>query len=117
MTTKATTEAEVERACALREKALTLRSQGQYQQAESAALEALAVLERVEGASHPDVANVLNSLAAIQIDLGKYTQAERLARRSVAIMEPLDGDGDLARLRVQSLNQLATAYRIQGLYD
>ena len=49
--------------------------------------EALRLLEEAVGPDHPDVANVLNTFAAIHLDLDQYATAEALCRRSVGIME------------------------------
>lgn len=50
--------------------------------------EALAVTERVLGATHPNVGGVLNLLADVEIDSGQYDAAEKLLKRSLAISEP-----------------------------
>src|SRR5437588_10977972 len=103
----------------LHEQALALSGQGKHHQAAASARRAIAILEAVDSPNHPDVANVLNCLAASQIELGRYGEALRSARRSVAIMEAVwaEGDAEVVRLAVQSLNQLATIHRVQGRYD
>src|SRR5262245_27663743 len=103
-------------ACRLHDRAVAARAEGKYEQANALAFRALKILEREEGPHHPDVANVLNHLAATCTDRGDYTRAKRFGRRAVRIMEKLNGDGDLARLKVQSLNGLASVYRMQGRY-
>ncbi len=74
------------------------------------------MLEKALGPQHPDLANVLNTLGAIYEDRAEYKKSEECCRRSVAIMEEMDGDGDIARIRVQSLVNLAGIYRVQGKY-
>src|SRR5205823_3533170 len=52
----------------------------------------------------------------VHCDRAEYEQADPLFQRAVRIMENLDGDEDICRLRVQSLNGLATLRRLQGHY-
>src|SRR5215813_2683721 len=109
----------VERACRLHEAALALYAEGNSQKAEPMFRRALRLLERAEGADHPDVAQVLNNLAAIHEDRCEYEAAERLYERSVRIMERAidDGDTDIIRLRLQSWRNLGRIHQSQGRYD
>ena len=75
----------------LHDLAVALRAQGQYAAALAASQQALALCEREVGPDHPDVANVLNTLAGTYEDQGHYAEAERLYQRSAAIMETLTG--------------------------
>jgi tetratricopeptide (TPR) repeat protein len=80
------------------------------------------------GGSPPDVANLLNNLAALQQTRGQYDQAEALSRRSLAIIEDILGNEAtlaevdeetalaLRRIHQQALAHLATALRSQGRY-
>ena len=107
----------VARGCRLHERAVSLRADGKYPQAEAVALQALAVMEKAVGKGHPDVANLLNNLGSIYTDTGDYTAAEPIYQRSIRILAEVAGeDADLQRLRVQSRNNLATLYRMQGRY-
>jgi hypothetical protein len=59
-------------------------------------------MERAVGPTHPDVAAILNSLAAIAQDRGEYFEAEGLLSRSALILDAVDGDDpDVARLRIR----------------
>src|SRR5262245_62083725 len=74
-------------------------------------------MEEAVGPDHPDVANILNSLAGIHEDRGVYAVAEELYRRAVRLMEHVaGGDPDTERLRLQSLGNLAGCCRAQGRY-
>src|ERR1044071_3012355 len=106
----------VDRACRWHDEATACRDQGIYRQAQRLGEKALALLERELGPDHPDVANVLNHLGRVQSDLGNYSGAAQLHQRAVGIMEKLEEAGDLTRLRVQSLNDLGSLFRIQGRY-
>jgi hypothetical protein len=73
-------------ACRLHAAAVTRREQGRFKAAQSACRRSLRILEQTVGTDHPDVANVLNSLAGIVQDLGEYARAEAVSRRSVGVM-------------------------------
>src|SRR5262245_58337660 len=109
----------VERACRLHEAALACFAEGKSQEAESMFRRALRILERVEGADHPDVAQVVNNLAAIYEDRCEYEAAERLYERSVRIMERTgaEDDREIIRLRLQSWQNLGRIHQAQGRYD
>jgi tetratricopeptide (TPR) repeat protein len=106
----------LEGASRLHDDAVSARARGEFATAAALAREALSIFEHALGPDHPDVANVLNTLAGSYEDQGEYVQAERLYQRSVEIMEPLTGSFEVAMLRVQSLGYLAGIYRIQGRY-
>jgi tetratricopeptide (TPR) repeat protein len=94
----------------------TARAEGKHARATSLSLRALRLLEKAEGSDHPDVANVLNTLAGVHEDQSEYPEAERLYQRAVKIMENAVGDADVEQLRIQSLRNLAGIYRVQGKY-
>ena len=91
---------------------------------------ALESLERVNGRDHPDVANILNNLAALHQVRGEYRQAEAHSQRSVsnprrhlrnkrALLAELNPDTvtALKQIQQQSLTHLATAMRSQARYS
>lgn len=106
----------LEDASRLHDHAVAARARGECAAAAARARAALALFEQALGPDHPDVANVLNTLAGSYEDQGEYAQAEQLNQRSVAVMEPLSGGLEVAMLRVQSLGYLAGIYRIQGRF-
>jgi tetratricopeptide (TPR) repeat protein len=109
----------VERAFGLCESALDLYAKGESRQAETMFRRALRLLERTEGANHPDVASVLNYLAAIHEDRCEYEAAERLYERSVKILgSAVDNcDAELIQLRLQSWVNLGRVHQSQGRND
>src|SRR5262245_44667419 len=106
----------VDEAVRLHDLAVSRRAAGKLQEAVPLCRQALAVFESEAGPDHPDVANILNTLAGIYEDLGDSAEAERLAQRSVAMMEEATGSLEVEVLRVQSLGTLAGIYRVQGRY-
>lgn len=116
--------------CLLNDLADALFAQGKYGSAMEALYgRALESLETINGLDHPDVANVLNNLAALHQVRGEYRQAEALSRRSVSILEDIfenkraliaELDADtitaLKQIHQQSLTHLATALRSQARY-
>src|SRR4029453_15150520 len=97
--------------------AVALRVQGQYTAAMAASRQALAICEREVGLDHPDVANVLNTLAGLHQAQGEYPQAAQLLQRSVALLTQVPGSLEVVEvLRVQALCGLAGGYRVQGRY-
>jgi tetratricopeptide (TPR) repeat protein len=107
----------LEKASELHDLAVSLRAQDQYAAAMAASRQALAVFEREVGPDHPDVANILNTLAGLHQDQGEYGQAEQLLQRSVALLARVPGSLEVVEvLRVQALCGLAGVYRVQGRY-
>ena len=106
----------LDEAVRLHDLAVSRQAEGKLQEAVPPCRQALAIVERAVGPYHPDVANILNTLAGIYEDLGDYAEAERLAQRSVAIMEAMTGSLEVEMVRVQSLCTLAGIYRLQGRY-
>src|SRR5262249_36526667 len=106
----------VELACRLHEAAVAQQARGRADRAEAACRRSLRLLEQALGPDHPDLANVLNTLAGILQGRTAYDEAEAACRRSVAIVEaiPRGAGPDVERIRVQSLDHLATLWRMQG---
>src|SRR5262249_5922989 len=69
------------------------------------------------GPDHPDVAAILNSLAAIDLDRADYAEAEARFGRSARILDAVEGDHpDLARVRIEALCNLGPVLRMRGRY-
>ena len=81
----------IERASLLHDRAVAARAQGQYETAMALARRALTMLEPAVGPDHPDVANVLTTLAGIQADCGAYREVERLVQRAISMMGQAQG--------------------------
>ncbi len=90
---------------------------------------ALELLDSVHGSVHPDVANVLNNLAALAQARGRYPEAERHSGRARQVAERIlasIADGSLTvdpdttavieLIHQHSLAHLATALRSEGRY-
>ncbi|WP_353735279.1 tetratricopeptide repeat protein, partial [Okeania sp. SIO2C2] len=90
------------------------REQGNYTEALPLFQRSLAINEKALGVDHPQVALILNNLAALYQGQGKYTEALPLVQRSLAIREKALG-ADHPRVAA-SLNNLAELYREQGNY-
>eukprot|EP00752_Nemacystus_decipiens_P009335 g8343.t1 len=88
--------------------------QGIYEEAKRKYLHSLAMLEKVLGPDHPDVATSLNNLASLLQSQGNYGEAEGLYKRSLGIREKALGPDhpDVAT----SLNNLAMLLERQGNY-
>ena len=69
----------------LKLQALELYRKGQYDRAVDVTKKALEVAEENVGPDHPDVASILNNLAAFYETQGQYAQAEPLYKRALAI--------------------------------
>src|SRR5262249_46581236 len=75
---------------------------------------AIALFEQVEGPEHADVAAALGNLGAVLEDRCDYPDAEECYVRAAAITEAIEednfknyeGDEDVTRLRLQSLDNL-----------
>src|SRR4051794_31336396 len=99
----------IARACRLFDRAHASYTRGRLAAAEKTGRQSLELLEKAQGAYHPDVSNVLNTLAAIVQARGAYDEAEALARRSVEIMDgvPEDKELEIEQIRAQALGRLA----------
>lgn len=118
-----------ELACALNDLADEWVAQGRCD-AEVLALyqRALAVLTDNGGLHQPDAANVLNNLAAVQLELADYPAAQASATQALHIMNGLFAQADLVAdtdaetlaacqtIRQQAMRQLAHALRAQSRY-
>lgn len=89
---------------------------GNLRMARRAFRKALRIFEASCGRRHPDVANVLIAVAAVERALGDLAAAERLGRRAEAMMNRLRAGGDIARLRVQALSGLGETLITRGRY-
>ncbi|MBW4651003.1 MAG: tetratricopeptide repeat protein [Kastovskya adunca ATA6-11-RM4] len=107
--------AELEEAQRLNQQVFQLYNQGQYAAAIPLAERALAIMEKVLGQEHPDVATSLNNLANLYKEMGNYSTAEPLYQRALAILEKVLGQAhpDVAL----TLNNLALLYQLQGNYS
>lgn len=92
-----------------------LRERGQYAEAESLLLHALAIREQHFGSDQPDIATSLNNLASLYWLQGRDEQAEPLYQRALSIREHHLGPDhpDTAA----SLNNLANLYWKQSKYE
>jgi tetratricopeptide (TPR) repeat protein len=106
----------LDEAVRLHDLAVTRQAKGRFHEALPLCRQALVIVECAVGPHHPDVANLLNTLAGLYEDLGDHVEAERLAQRSVVLMEEVTGSLELEVLRLQSLGTLAGIYRVQGRY-
>jgi tetratricopeptide (TPR) repeat protein/CHAT domain-containing protein len=102
-------------AAALRARVVELYRAGKYAEAIPLAQRRLAILDKVLGPNHPDVAASLNDLAVLYGAQGRYADAEPLYKRSLAIREKVLGPDhpDVAT----ALTNLATLYWNLGRYD
>jgi tetratricopeptide (TPR) repeat protein len=110
---------EVDRALGLYDESTALESAGDLAGAEAKCREAIAIFEREEGPSSPDVANLPHSLGLILEREGKFQESAECAWRAADIIEPLvpafDGpDGKL--ILIHSFELLGTALRQMGAY-
>ena len=80
-------DTERQQATQLNAQGLTLLQHGRYPDAEMLFKRALAIDEKAQGPEHPDVASILNNLAAVYDDEGRYAEAEPLDKRALAIQE------------------------------
>jgi tetratricopeptide (TPR) repeat protein len=75
----------------------------------------LAELEKDVGPEHPEVANVLNVMGALQIEAGRFQIAEALLRRALAIQEKALGPEQNAV--AETLGKLAKIRSAQGQWE
>ncbi len=75
----------------LRARGLVLSRQGKLDAAADQLQRALSLRERLLGADHPDVAELLDTLSTIENQRGHYEQALALGRRAQAIQERVHG--------------------------
>ncbi|MBV6622721.1 MAG: CHAT domain-containing protein [Rivularia sp. (in: Bacteria)] len=106
--------AELQAAVKLNQQAIHLYQQGKYSEAIPLAERALAIIEKVLGKEHLNVANILNNLAQFYQKQRNYTKAEPLYLRALAIREKVLGKQH--PYVATSLNDLAQLYQAQGNY-
>jgi serine/threonine-protein kinase len=85
---------------------------GRFDEAETAAREALAIHRETLGADHPDVAHDLNTLANLLSRTGRSVEAEPLLREALAVRRKVYGESH--PLVAQSLNDLAVQLDHRG---
>src|SRR5688572_15045558 len=86
-----------------------LKAAGKYAEAIPLAQKALALAEK-KGATSPDVANALDTLASLYEAQNNYSEAEPLLKRSLAIREQAPGQPGVAASR----ERLAVSYEKLG---
>src|SRR5829696_7339863 len=104
----------IDKAVRLHSEALAEIDAGRLDCARSLATESLTLFERESGASHPDLANVLNCLAQIAHDRAEYAEAASCSRRALEIMRSVrqQAEGaDIDRLYVQTLTRAGDVTR------
>ncbi|HVS63048.1 MAG TPA: serine/threonine-protein kinase [Thermoanaerobaculia bacterium] len=72
--------------------ALALHDLGLYEKAEGHYREALAMLERIFGPEHPEVAQTLGNVSSFLLDAGELEEAETLALRAVELTRGVLGE-------------------------
>ncbi|NER24952.1 MAG: tetratricopeptide repeat protein [Symploca sp. SIO1C2] len=104
--------AEAER---LNQQVIQLYQAGKYDEAIPLAEKALAILLRILGEEHPDVATSINNLAGLYESQGRYEEAEPFYLQALEMNKQLFGDEhpNVAT----SINNLAFLYRRQGRYE
>lgn len=110
----------IEVAVAQHNEAMTLADLGQMEVAEAKCREALARFEDLEGATHPDAANVRRCLGEILSKQGKHQEGLAEARKSRAILEevlPLIEGEDGHILLYQAMCLEAHCLRELGDYE
>ena len=107
-------EDKLEEAERLTQKVVQLYQQAKYAEAIPLAEKALKIGKNVLGDNHPDVATILNNLAALYKYQGRYMEAEPLYQQSLVIDKEKLGNNhpNVAT----SLNNLAALYSSQGRY-
>ena len=99
---------------ALNKRIMSLYRAGKSAEAIPLTRQMLAMLEKMLGPDHPNVAASLNNLASLYEDQGRYADSEPLFKRSLAIREKALGPDhpDVAR----TLSNLGSLYTNQGRY-
>ncbi len=89
-----------------------LRRRAQYKEAVQLFQDVIAIRQRVRGPEHAEVANDLDNLAWVYLDMGKYEEARSLYERAYLIRKHILWPDHLDT--TQSLNALGLLYREQG---
>lgn len=107
------------RALELQELAWTLQADGRLDEAATACREAIEEMGG-EDAQSPDIANLLNDAAEIEVERQQFEVGLALAMRAAAIEERLgpafSGD-DAAQVRIRTCGLLGEGFRRQGAFD
>src|SRR5690242_13502610 len=104
-------ERNLRRADKLHEAALAAQSAGRFTDARRDFVGTLKLLREPV-----DVANVLISLSAVDVERADYPGALRSARQAEKITRRFRSPLELVRLRVAAIGQLATVYRVRAKY-
>jgi tetratricopeptide (TPR) repeat protein len=108
-----------ERAVELQEQAWNLQAEGKLDEAASAVLKALLLLEESGEASSPDAANLLNDLAEIESERQNFHDALALAERAQLVEDKLGdsfaGEG-AAQIRARTMGLIGEICRTRGDY-
>ena len=97
------------------ERAIALRGEGRYVEAERACRRAVAGYRAVEGPRHVDVANALVELGLILEARDRLREAARCQRQALEILvADRSGDPDIARLAVRARTALGGIDRTLG---
>ncbi len=109
----------VERAIELQAHCWQLQADGKFAEASAACGQALRLIEEADGSTSPDVANLLNDLAEIELDRRDFPVARTLIERALSVEhqlgDRLDGDAG-ARIRMRTLAIGGTLRRLEGDY-
>jgi tetratricopeptide (TPR) repeat protein len=111
-------------ACRLHDAAVEAHGAGRFDEAEERFRRSITLFEQLEGPVSPDVAVALGNLGAVLEDRCDYLAAEECYVRAATITGAIEEDGfknyeddeDVARLRLQSLDNLGGILRMQGHY-
>ncbi|RUT03857.1 hypothetical protein DSM106972_047710 [Dulcicalothrix desertica PCC 7102] len=95
--------------------AVLYETQGRYTDAEKKYLEALEMIQHLEGSEHYDVAATLNNLAVLYNSQGRFKEAETNYLQVISIWEKLLDDEHT--YIASTLNNLANTYQEQGKYS
>lgn len=91
------------------------RALGQYTEAETCYLAAVAIRESIFGKENPDYAASINGLGTVYLDVGQYDKAEPLFQQALAVGEKVYGKESIAY--AASLNNLGILHYYSGQYD
>ncbi|HVF91419.1 MAG TPA: tetratricopeptide repeat protein, partial [Blastocatellia bacterium] len=94
----------IDAAIGIHDSAVESYAAGDLKKAESLFLRSLRLFEQHDAPDSPDIAAVLNNLAAVYEDRCEYKRAERLFERSVRVLEKITTDDrDVQNLFIESL--------------
>jgi len=92
-----------------------IRERGQYSAIEPLYQKGLEIQKKALGDEDPEIAKVINNLAALYRSQGRYEAAEPLYEEALAMRKALLGESHPAV--ATSLNNLAALYESQGRYE